>query len=319
MKLEQEAFFVLIDVLINIGILVISIFFLWKGSEWLVASAAKIGRQFHMSDLTIGLTIVAFGTSAPEFAVTLSAAISGMDDISVGNVIGSNIFNLGFILGGCALFRTLSTSRLLVYRDGFLLVATSLVLILFLHDHLLTRVEGGILFMSLIAYLVLLFKNKKIEDPSEMPAGVANWKDYPLLLLGIGSVVGGGHLLTESASDLAHIMGVSHWVIALTVVAAGTSAPELATSLMAASKGHTGMSLGNLVGSDLFNLLGVLGVAGIIRPMQVDKDSLSSILMLALMCTLAVIFMRTKWKINRWEGAVLIVIGLIRWGTSFFA
>jgi len=305
------------DWLINIGLLIASILALWKGSEWLVDSAARIGRRFNMSDVTIGLTIVAFGTSAPEFAVTVSAAINGQANISVGNVVGSNIFNLGFILGGCVLFKELVTTRRLVYRDGMLLIGTTLALVYFLWDHYLARWEGIVLFCGLIGYITLLFVKKEPIDEDEMPEGTATWKDYPLLAMGIAAVVGGGHLLVYSASNIARFAGVSEWVIAVTIVAAGTSAPEFATSLMAAAKGRIGMSLGNLIGSDLFNLLGVLGLAGIIRPMGVDAASRSSVLMLVGMCTLVVLFMRSGWKLRKWEGATLIIIGLIRWGMDF--
>jgi cation:H+ antiporter len=303
--------------LLNSALLIASILLLWKGSDWLVEAAARIGRRFRLSDLTIGLTIVAFGTSAPEFAVTISAAVNNLADISVGNVVGSNIFNLGFILGGCALFRVLQTSPRLVYRDGGLLIATSLVLILFLWDHRLDRWEGISLFCGLFAYLALLFWKKEPVDEDDLPGGSATWKDVPLLLLGIGAVVGGGHLLVDSASELARFMGVSEWVIAVTIVAAGTSAPEFATSLMAAAKGRAGMSIGNLIGSDLFNLMGVLGLAGIIRPMQVAPGSLQSVIMLAGMCALVVILMRTGWRLNRSEGALLVGIGILRWVMDF--
>jgi len=304
--------------LLNLALLILSILLLWKGSEWLVESASRIGRKFNLSDLTIGLTIVAFGTSAPEFAVTVSAAISGKANISVGNVVGSNIFNLGFILGGCAVFKALQTRPMVVWRDGALLVGTSLVLTIMLQDHHLSRLEGTILFTCLLGYIFLLFSQKK-EIDADVPAGTATWKDYPLLLCGIAGVVGGGHLLVISASEIARFMGLSEWLIAVTIVAAGTSAPEFATSLMAAAKGRHGMSLGNLVGSDLFNLLGVLGLAGIIRNMTVDSSSLSSVYMLVGMCFLAVFFMRTGWKISRLEGVLLILVGVARWIMDFVA
>lgn len=303
---------------LDLGLLVVSILMLWKGSDLLVDSAARIGRRFHLSDLTIGLTIVAFGTSAPEFAVTITAAIQGQADISVGNVVGSNIFNLGFILGGCVLFKELKTTPSLVYRDGGLLVGATLVLLWFLSDHHLARWEAITLFCGLFGYLFLLFSRKQAVDEDELPAGVATWKDYPLLLAGVAGVALGGHLLVDSASGIARFFGLSEWVIAVTIVAAGTSAPEFATSLMAAAKGRAGMSLGNLIGSDLFNLLGVLGLAGIIRPMNVADSGFSSVAMLVGMCALVVVFMRTGWLLRRWEGAVLILLGILRWGLDFY-
>ena len=303
--------------MLDLLLLIASIIMLWKGSGWLVDSAARIGRKFELSDLTIGLTIVAFGTSAPEFAVSISAAISGNSNISIGNVVGSNIFNLGFILGGCAMISALKTNPRVVYRDGTLLIITTLALVFFLYDSHMARWEGMVLLGGLIGYLALLFSKKEPVDEEEIPGGMATWKDIPLLLLGILAVAAGGHLLVDSASNIARFLGVSEWVIAVTIVAAGTSAPEFATSLMAAARGKAGMSLGNLIGSDLFNLLGVLGVAGIIRPMTVTGSSFSSVVMLVGMCVVVVVFLRTGWKLSRWEGAILVVLGLIRWILDF--
>jgi cation:H+ antiporter len=232
-------------------------------------------------------------------------------------VVGSNIFNLGFILGGCVLFRELTTNRRLVYRDGFLLIAVTLLLVFFMWDNHLARWEGMVLFSGLIAYVALLLFKRESVDDEEIPEGEASWKDLLFLLLGIAGVVGGGHFLVHSASNIARLMSVSEWVIAVTVVAAGTSAPEFATSLMAAHKGRAGISLGNLIGSDLFNLMGVLGLAGILRPMAVDEASRSSVLMLVGMCVLVVILMRTGWRLRRWEGILLISLGLFRWILDF--
>lgn len=304
------------EILLNALLLLLSVALLWKGSDWLVESAARIGRSLGMSDLTVGLTIVAFGTSAPEFAVTISAAVTGRADISVGNVVGSNIFNLGFILGGCALFAALRAERRMVWRDGGMLVATALLLLGMLHDGHLSHLEGAILFAGLLVYLTILFRQKG-HGESEVPTGRATWKDSLWLPAGLAGVAGGGHLLVVSASALARQFGISEWVIAVTIVAAGTSAPELATSIMAAAKGRHGMSLGNLVGSDLFNLLGVLGLAGMIRNLQINPGAFSSVAMLVGMCLLVVVFMRTGWRISRWEGLVLLVVGVVRWILDF--
>lgn len=278
--------------------------------------AARIGKTFGLSDLTIGLTIVAFGTSAPEFAVTISAALTGQSDISVGNIVGSNIFNLGFILGICAVIKTLKTSPTLVYRDGTLLILTAAILAFMLQDFHLSRFEGLLLISGLFIYIFLLFTGGK-KPEGEISAGRAQWKDYVLLIIGIGLVVSGGHLLVRSASELARMLDISEWVIAVTIVAAGTSAPEFATSIMASAKGRHGLSLGNLVGSDLFNLLGVLGLAGTIKAMDIAPESLNSIYMLLGMCILTIFFMRTDWKVSRREGVILILLGLLRWGLDF--
>jgi len=304
------------QIVLNGGLLILSVILLWKGSGWLVDSAARIGRNFGLSDLVIGLTIVAFGTSAPEFAVTISAALRGQSDISVGNIIGSNIFNLGFILGGCAVVNALKSSAGLVYRDGTMLIVTAVILAFMLQDLRLSRLEGILLMAGLFIYILMLFRSSEGHE-EEIPTGKATRKDYFLLTLGIGLVIGGGHLMVVSASEVARFFGVSDWVISVTIVAAGTSSAEFVTSLRAAAMGRHGMSLGNLVGSDLYNLLGVLGLAGTIRVMDIAPESLNSIYMLVGMCVLTVFFMRTGWKVSRWEGLALIAIGLLRWGLDF--
>lgn len=305
------------DIILDAIIVIASILALWKGADWVVESASRIGKKFGMSDVVIGLTIVAFGTSAPEFAVTISAALHGQGDISVGNVVGSNIFNLGFVLGGVAVVRAIQTSHSLVFRDGIILIGITILLRIFVQDLRLTRIEGTILIVLLLSYMgYLLWKREAIHD--EGVAGQATWFDGLQLLIGLALVVGGGHLLVDSASNLARIFGISEWAIGVTIVAAGTSAPELATSLVAVLKGRSGISIGNLVGSDIFNLLGVLGVATLLNPrMTVDPHAQISINILIAMVILVVVFMRTGWQVSRIEGASLIVINLIRWIADF--
>ncbi len=318
------------SVLLNIALLLVSILLLWKGSDWLVDSAAKVGRRLGMSEVIVGLTIVAFGTSAPEFAVTFSAALSGKADISVGNVVGSNIFNLGIILGLCAMLIPLRTNREVVYRDGFILLGTTGLLFWFLSDGTLQRWEGAVLFGGLVSYLLLLFawrrkwgdyRPEDALDPNRsMIAKIppqATLGDILMLFAGIGGVVLGGHVLVTAAASLARTFGVSEWTIAVTIVAAGTSAPEVATSITAAVKGFHGMSVGNLVGSDLFNLLGVLGAAGLMRELSISSGAVSSVAMLCAMVAIVVLFMRTGWRLYRWEGAVLILLGISRWVLDF--
>lgn len=303
---------------IDIAIIIVTILLITKGAGWLVDSSVRIARKFNISDLVIGLTVIAIGTSAPEFAVTVNAAIRNMGDISVGNIVGSNIFNLGLILGGTAIFRSLRTDKKVVYRDGAFLLAGTLALTIFLWDSRLSFTEGTILFASLIVYLGYLYWKKdpvKLEEAENTEP----YKKYdPLLLLfSLILIVVSSHFLVESASDLAAIFGVSQWVIGATIVAAGTSAPEFATALVAAYKGHHGMSVGNLIGSDIFNMFGVLGVASIIRELPVDAEARTNMLMLVGMVVLVIVFMRTNWKIGRLEGIILVLIGLSRWVFSF--
>ena len=307
-----------IAILVDCIIVIISIIMLWKGADWLVDSAAEIAHSFKISDLIIGLTVVAFGTSAPEFAVTISAAFTKQTDISIGNVIGSNIFNLGFILGGTAIIRPITVSQKLFNRDGlFLLMTTALIFFLFfgingwdIQDSF-SKIEGSILFTLLIAYIIFLFIKK--DPPEEISPDEATKSSYLFFIIGLFLIVSGGHLMVNHASNIARFIGISDWVIAVTIVAAGTSAPEFATSISAALKGRHGIAVGNLIGSDLFNLLGVLGLAGIINPSSITQDIYSSTFILVLMVGITLLMMRTFWRISRIEGCILVTINLIRW------
>ena len=310
------------SLLLDSVLVIISIGMLWKGADWLVEAAAEIAHSFKISDLVIGLTVVAFGTSAPEFAVTIRAAITGQTDISIGNVIGSNIFNLGFILGGTAMIRAISITPKLLYRDGLFLLSVTIIIYLFffgfngwdINDNI-TVIEGAILFFALIGYILFLFMNK--ETIEETHPKSATRQSYLFFFVGLAMIVLGGHLMVEHASSLARAFGISDWVIAVTIVAAGTSAPELATSLTAAFKEKHGMAIGNLIGSDLFNLLGVLGLAGIINPTSIQSDIHSSIIILIVMVSMVLLMMRSGWKISRLEGTLLVSLNLFRWYLDF--
>lgn len=300
----------------DIVILLVSIIVIGKGAVWLVDAAARVAKHFGISELVIGLTVVAFGTSAPEFGVTILAAIRGMGDISVGNIVGSNIFNLGFILGGTAIIHSLKTSRTIVFRDGIFLLFGGILLSVFLWDLTLSKIEGIVLFTLLVLYLLYLYFKKETIETEEPTHAMYRW-DPILLFLGIGLVIVGSHFLVESAVNIARFMGVSDWVIGATIIAAGTSAPEFATSLTAAMKSRYGMSVGNLIGSDIFNLFGVLGVAGMMRNLSVGHDAHINLIILSFMIAVVIIFMRTGWVVSRKEGIILVMIGLLRWIYSF--
>jgi len=304
----------------NIALDVIIIFAciagLAKGASWLVDSSVKIASWLKIPELVIGLTIVSFGTSAPEFGVTLLAAVKGMGDIAIGNVVGSNIFNLGFILGGTAIIRDLHATKSLVYRDGIFLLAGTILLTFMAWDLTVTKLEGFLLLSALIVYLISLFIRKGIKEQLQETEQL-RWYDFLLFPLGLLIILIGSHFLVESAVNLARIAGISEWVIGTTIVAFGTSAPELATSIAAAVKGHHGISIGNLIGSDIFNMFGVLGVTAIIQFMEVDEGVRYNMILLVAMVILVLFFIRTRWRISRREGVILVLIGIARWVYSF--
>lgn len=287
-----------------------------KGASWLVDSSVKIAHWLKIPELVIGLTIVAFGTSAPEFGVTLLAAFKGMGDIAIGNVVGSNIFNLGFILGSAAIVRDLRASKSLVYRDGIFLLAGTVLLTVMAWDLSVSKLEGLLLLIALTIYLYSLF-NKRFRHEPNRKIDKLRWPDLALFLLGLGLIITGSHFLVESSVSLARVVGISEWVIGTTIVAFGTSAPELATSITAAVKGHHGISIGNLIGSDIFNMFGVLGVTAMIQFMKVDEGVRWNLILLVAMVLLVLIFLRTRWRLTRREGIILVLIGMARWFYSF--
>ncbi len=304
------------DLSLHIFFTLLSLLLLWKGSEWLVESAARIAKHLGISQLIIGLTVVALGTSAPEFAVTIGAAINGQSNISVSNVIGSNIFNLGFILGGVAVIKAIESSPRLIKRDGTILVVSTILLFLFLFNLHLSRIEGIIFALGLILYNLYLFHQREPID-IKLKHTPAKKLDVMILIVGILLVIAGGYLLREGSVFIARSIGISNWVIGATVVAAGTSAPEFATSLMASLRGHHSISAGNLIGSCIYNTLGVLGLAAIIRPLNVMHNARSSTLMLSGLIILSLIFLATGKKIARKEGLILLAIGIVIWIIEF--
>ncbi len=295
------------------------------GAYWVVESAGRLAKRLGISELVIGLTVVAFGTSAPEFAVTLIAAFKGQGDISVGNIVGSNIFNLGFILGGCAMVRAIPTNPTLLRRDGAVLAgATLLLLVLIPWDLSLGHFDGGLLLMLLLFYLAYLYWSRRAMPFTEEEVGKlivdgkkSVWRQVALLVGGLACIVTGSHFLIGSATAVARTFGISEWVIGVTIIAAGTSAPEFATSFMGVLRGRYALSAGNVIGSDIFNLLGVLGLAGLLHPVEVDPMSRVSLAALSAMVFVVLIFMRTGWQLSRLEGLALVTIAAVRWGFDF--
>jgi len=303
------------SMVVDILIVLASLVGLWLGAIWLVEAACKIAKRVGIPELVVGLTIVALGTSAPEFAVTITAALRGHADLSVSNIVGSNIFNLGFVLGGVALVRSIAVTRKLVYRDGAILIGAALLILFFMRDLSLGRWEGATLMLLLVGYVALLFRSgEQLEEPT---AGEMRWYDPLRLIAGLGLVLASGHFLVDSACHLAAAAGMSEWAIGVTIVAAGTSAPEMATALVAVLRGRFGILAGSLIGSDLFNLLGVLGLAAFLRPMSIDPAGFGSLAMLLGLVILVVVMMRTGWRVSRAEGAALVLLNLIRWISDF--
>jgi cation:H+ antiporter len=299
---------------VDAALVVIGIAGLYGGGDLLVKHAARLARVVGLSPLVIGLTVVAFGTSAPELAATVVAAVRGVPEIALGNVIGSNIANIGLILGLTALLYPLATRWGFVKRELPFLVVATMAAAAMLLDGRLDRVEGGVLLAGLALFLVVALRGAPLppahpasEQPPRRPAG-ATWRELALAMLGIVVLVAAAQALVSGATGIARGFGVSERVIGLTMVAVGTSLPELASSLVAVLRRETDIILGNVIGSNVFNLLSVLAVAGLVHPIAVDAAQLRLDLAVMLGFTLvAVAMLLTGMRVGRREGAALLL------------
>lgn len=279
------------------------------GAEALVRGASSIALRLGITPLIIGLTIVAFGTSAPELAVSVKSALAGNSGIALGNVIGSNIANIGLILAITALIRPIQVQSQVVKRDIPLMILASMLFWALLLDGELSLIDGVILLSLLFGYLAFSYiSSKNGNEEEEIEAGPNN----PLLsalfiLVGIGMLVGGGILFVNGAVDLAKTFGISEVIIGLTIVAIGTSMPELVTSVLAALKGQSDIAIGNVVGSNIFNILGILGITAIVQPVSsLGFQPFDFIVMLAF-SIMILPFAWTGFRIGRREGSVLLL------------
>ena len=278
------------------------------GAESLVRGASSIALKLGLSPLIIGLTIVAFGTSAPELAVSIKSAVAGNSGIALGNVIGSNIANIGLILGITALIRPIKIESQMVKRDIPIMIAASLLFWGFLLDDGLSFIDGAILSTLLVTYLSYSYftADKQASDETE-DVGQRQWLSIIFIIVGISMLVGGGILFVDGAVALAQSFGISEIIIGLTIVAIGTSMPELVTSIVAALKGQSDIAIGNVVGSNLFNILGILGVTALIHPIIGSEISPLDWQVMIGLAVMLLPFAYTGLRIGRREGAILIL------------
>lgn len=286
---------------------------LFVGGELLVRFATQLAQRLGISSLVIGLTVVAFGTSAPELAASLTAALRGSPEIALGNVIGSNTANIGLILGLSALVTPLVSGARFLRRELPFMVLTGAALLPLLLDGRLGRFEGVGLLVVLVIYLLVLFRTGEASPPEPVSETGVRARSGPLWLSllgiagGLALLVGGAQALVAGAVTVATALGVPETVIGLTLVAVGTSLPELVSSLAAASKGEGDLALGNIVGSNIFNVLAILGISSLVQPLAAPFASLETDLWIMLGFTLlAVLFLTTRLVLSRWEGALLL-------------
>ncbi len=308
----------------------IAIVLIGKGAQQVVDTAARIARRLRISELIVGLTLVAAATSLPELGVTLVAAFQEHPDISVGNVVGSNIFNLGFILGTIAIIRPIPTTRMLIRRDGSaLILATLLLLALVASDFTLGRVDGAILLVGLAIYLGVVLAIGRLQwlepglavavrgDRLNSEDALKALRALAGLSFGIALLAVGSHLLVNSAIPIARSFGRESLGDRGDGRRGGHVRPRVRHILVGVLRGRYDISVGNVIGSDLFNLLGVLGVAGVVYPQAVGPGARASLIALTAMVILVVVFARTGWRLSRLEGLALVLFGLARWALDF--
>ena len=279
-----------------------------KGADLFVDNASGIGTKLKVSALVIGLTVVAFGTSMPELAVSVTAALEGHNEIAVGNVVGSNIFNLLCVAGLSACLYPLVINKTIMKRDWPFSTIAALILAFFLFpDHHIARWEGIILLILFAGTLFLQLKAGK-EEPQEetQEENRPMWKLIIFLLIGIALIIIGAELSVNGATELARLLGVSETLIGLTIVAIGTSLPELVTSVVAAKKGQTEIAMGNVIGSNLFNILCILGISSVLHPITVEATAIFDTLFLTVVSLL--FWLLCKWKeLGRKMGLVMVL------------
>ena len=290
-------------------LLIIGFILLIKGADFFVDGASSVAGKLKVPSLIIGLTVVSMGTSLPEAAVSVSASLSGDNAISLGNVIGSNIFNLLMVVGISAIIAPIVSDRDVLKRDMPVNIAITAALFVMLLDGNLSRLDAVILLVLFAGYMCLLFKSAmKNREEGENPKVYSWLKSIIYIVVGMAAIIGGGQLVVNSAKTIAATLGMGDTLIGLTVVAIGTSLPELVTSIVAARKGESGIAMGNAVGSCIFNVLFILGLAGVIKPMTADDAFFIDTGILIGVSALMLLFAFTKKKTGRLEGAVCVLI-----------
>lgn len=297
--------------LLSIAYILIGVIAVLWGADKFTDGAAAIARKMNIPEIIIGLTIVAMGTSAPELFTSVVSALKGSTGLALGNIVGSNIFNSLLIVGAAAAVAPISISQATIVKDIPFALVSSLLLTAVCLDGNLTRIDSLLLLISFalfLAYTLQIARNGKTED-SKSETSQALWKNILFIIIGLACLIVGSNLFVNGASIVAEQLGVSDAIIGLTIVAGGTSLPELATSIISARKGQSGIAIGNVVGSNVFNILAILGITGFISPMR-DLGGITTIdftlLILSIILVWAMSF--TKHKIERWEGFTLIGI-----------
>ena len=297
-------------IIFDILFIILGVWCVLKGADYLTEGAAAVARRMHIPEMIIGLTIVAAGTSAPELFVSVVSALKGTSDMAVGNVVGSNIMNTMLIVGVAAMVAPMNISKNTVKKDLPFTVAASMLLLFLAFDHFLGHVGGFMLlagFALFMAYSIYSASRSPEPDSNDQVAQMSKLKSAIFVFGGLLLLIVGSNVFVDHASQLAFSMGISEGVVGLTVVAGGTSLPELATTVVAARKGQSALAIGNVIGSNVFNILLILGLTATIHPLQIEGITTIDMAVMLLSVSFVWIFCFTRLKVERWEGATLLV------------
>lgn len=303
--------------ILNVLFILVGIVLVLWGADRLTDGAVAVAEKMKMPQIVIGLTIVAMGTSMPEFCVSLVSALKGTTDLAVGNIVGSNIFNTLLIVGVSAWVAPMTILKSTVRKDIPFALFASVILLIMCLDGNISRLDAGILFVLFLVFMYVTLKGAKTKEDDttaktdsieDNKKPMATWLSIVWIIVGLACLIGGSNLFVEGATKVAEHIGVSEAVIGLTIVAGGTSLPELATSVVSARKGNSGIAIGNVLGSNVFNILAILGVTGVITPMHLQGITMLDLSMMVLSTLLVWLFSFTKYKIARWEGIVLTIV-----------
>lgn len=302
---------------ISIILIIIGMALVLWGADRLTDGAVAIAQRMNVPEIVIGLTIVAMGTSMPEFCVSFAGALKGTADLAVGNVVGSNIFNAMLIVGVAAIVAPMSILKSTVKKDIPFAVFASLILFQLCLNNRITRIEAFVLLIMFAVFMIYTVMGAKngmptaSEEEAKKNKSKGLFKDVFYVFAGLAALIVGSNIFVDNATEIARLLGVSEAVIGLTIVAAGTSLPELATSIVAARKGQSAIAIGNVIGSNVFNILFIIGLTGVITPMQiVGLTNIDFAVMLGSMLLLWLMSF-TKYTLSRWEGAVLAVLYVV--------
>lgn len=282
---------------------------LW-GADRLTEGSVALAEKLNISQLVIGLTVVAFGTSMPEFCVSLVSALKGTPDLAVGNIVGSNIFNALLIVGVASVVSPLHLLKTTVKKDiPFAVLASVMLVVLCYFGRDISRIDAAIMLVFFLVFMAVTLNKSKNKEQGEEAKGKnwPVWKGIMWLLIGLACLIFGSNIFVDGSTAVAKLLGVSDAVIGLTIVAGGTSLPELATSVVAARKGNSDIAIGNVLGSNVFNILFILGVTGLICPMSISGITYIDMSVLVLSVLLLWWFSFTKYTIARWEGVILVL------------